>query len=239
MIMGVNVMGPLVFWLGSILESFIFTRLNSRRLYKDLADRGYKLKYMDGQKIKLEESPVYMRFIPFFNLLDTAGSIMEYNYLLDNTIEYLKNENMISLMTQKEREYYKQNPTIKTALFIAEKDYEQRRFGNKIILKGDTSDSVITYYYDFTENSIEILSCTGEITKLDADDIMEITITLLENCLYEYYAKYGGVDKYYQAIMDGREKNSIIVARGIIEALGEADLEYENQRKLSKKPKDN
>lgn len=50
MIMGVNVMGPLVFWLGSILESFIFTRLNSRRLYKDLADRGYKLKYMDGQK---------------------------------------------------------------------------------------------------------------------------------------------------------------------------------------------
>ncbi len=54
MIMGVNVMGPLVFWLGSILESFIFTRLNSRRLYKDLADRGYKLKYMDGQKIKLK-----------------------------------------------------------------------------------------------------------------------------------------------------------------------------------------
>ena len=156
-----------------------------------------------------------------------------------NTIEYLKNENMISLMTQKEREYYKQNPTIKTALFIAEKDYEQRRFGNKIILKGDTSDSVITYYYDFTENSIEILSCTGEITKLDADDIMEITITLLENCLYEYYAKYGGVDKYYQAIMDGREKNSIIIVRGIIEALDEADLEYENQRKLSKKPKDN
>ena len=148
-------MGPLVFWLGSILESFIFTRLNSRRLYKDLADRGYKLKYMDGQKIKLKESPVCMRFIPFFNLLDTADSILEYNYLLDNTIEYLKNENMISLMTQKEREYYKQNPTIKTALFIAEKDYEQRRFGNKIILKGDTSDSVITYYYDFTENSIE------------------------------------------------------------------------------------
>ena len=105
-------MGPLVFWLGSILESFIFTRLNSRRLYKDLADRGYKLKYMDGQKIKLKESPVCMRFIPFFNLLDTADSILEYNYLLDNTIEYLKNENMISLMTQKEREYYKQNPTI-------------------------------------------------------------------------------------------------------------------------------
>ena len=73
MIMGVNVMGPLVFWLGSILESFIFTRLNSRRLYKDLADRGYKLKYMDGQKIKLKESPVCMRFIPFFNQIGRAS----------------------------------------------------------------------------------------------------------------------------------------------------------------------
>ena len=227
-----------LYTIGKILEEKAIN--NSRKSIKDLLDIKEPFAYLvDGQKIKLKESPVYMRFIPFFNLLDTADSILEYNYLLDNTIEYLKNENMISLMTQKEREYYKQNPTIKTALFIAEKDYEQRRFGNKIILKGDTSDSVITYYYDFTENSIEILSCTGEITKLDADDIMEITITLLENCLYEYYAKYGGVDKYYQAIMDGREKNSIIIVRGIIEALDEADLEYENQRKLSKKPKDN
>ena len=54
MIMGVNVMGPLVFWLGSILESFIFTRLNSRRLYKDLADRGYKLKYMDKEDLAIK-----------------------------------------------------------------------------------------------------------------------------------------------------------------------------------------
>ena len=183
-------MGPMVFWIGSILESFIFTRLNSRRLYKDLADRGYKLKYMDDQEIKLEESPLYMHFIPFFNLLETAGSILEYNYLLDNTIEYFKNENMVSPMNQKEREYYRENPTVKTALMIAESDYQRRKFGNKIILKGDSSEWIITYYYDFTDNSIGVYSVTGELSKLDDDDIMEITVTLLENSLYEYYEKY-------------------------------------------------
>lgn len=240
-------MGPMVFWIGSILESFIFTRLNSRRLYKDLADRGYKLKYMDDQEIKLEESPLYMHFIPFLNLLETAGSILEYNYLLDNTIEYFKNENMVSPMNQKEREYYRENPTVKTALMIAESDYQRRKFGNKIILKGDSSESIITYYYDFTDNSIGVYSVTGELSKLDDDDIMEITVTLLENSLYEYYEKYGGVSQYYQAIMDDREKNSIIIARGIMEAIDEADLEMEEAKKketqeneepkLTRKPK--
>ena len=34
-------MGELIFWGGSIVETFIFNELNSKKLYKDLADRYY------------------------------------------------------------------------------------------------------------------------------------------------------------------------------------------------------
>ena len=37
----------LIFWGGSIIETFIFNDLNSKKLYKDLADKGFKVKIID------------------------------------------------------------------------------------------------------------------------------------------------------------------------------------------------
>ena len=37
----------LIFWGGSIIVTFIFNELNSKKLYKDLADKGFKVKIID------------------------------------------------------------------------------------------------------------------------------------------------------------------------------------------------
>ena len=37
----------LIFWGGSIIETFIFNDLNSKKLYKDLDDKGFKVKIID------------------------------------------------------------------------------------------------------------------------------------------------------------------------------------------------
>ena len=62
-------MGPMVFWIGSIIETFIFNYLNSKRVYKDLADRGYKVKFTGYNELYMKETPLIERFIPFFNIL--------------------------------------------------------------------------------------------------------------------------------------------------------------------------
>lgn len=72
-------MGELIFWGGSIVETFIFNELNSKKLYKDLADRGFKVKIIDDGGIYMHKVPMYLRFIPFFNLLATFQYIMQYN----------------------------------------------------------------------------------------------------------------------------------------------------------------
>ena len=41
----------LIFWGGSIIETFIFNDLNSKKLYKDLADKGFKVKIIDDGDI--------------------------------------------------------------------------------------------------------------------------------------------------------------------------------------------
>lgn len=37
-------MEELIFWGGSIIETFIFNELNYKKLYRDLADKGFKVK---------------------------------------------------------------------------------------------------------------------------------------------------------------------------------------------------
>lgn len=103
----VVLMGPMVFWLGSILEAFIFNEMNSKRIYKDLADRGYKFKFTDDKVVDLKETPIYLRFMPIFNILSTANCILEYNYLVDNTIAFLKEEDMVLPMTAEEKSIIK------------------------------------------------------------------------------------------------------------------------------------
>lgn len=41
----------LIFWGGSIIETFIFNELNYKNLYKDLADKGFKVKIIDDGDI--------------------------------------------------------------------------------------------------------------------------------------------------------------------------------------------
>lgn len=41
----------LIFWGGSIIVTFIFNELNSKKLYKDLADKGFKVKIIDDGDI--------------------------------------------------------------------------------------------------------------------------------------------------------------------------------------------
>ena len=41
----------LIFWGRSIIETFIFNELNYKKLYKDLADKGFKVKIIDDGDI--------------------------------------------------------------------------------------------------------------------------------------------------------------------------------------------
>ena len=41
----------LIFWGGSIIETFIFNELNYKKLYKDLAYKGFQVKIIDAGAI--------------------------------------------------------------------------------------------------------------------------------------------------------------------------------------------
>lgn len=230
-------MGPMVFWLGSILEAFIFNEMNSKRIYKDLADRGYKFKFTDDKVVDLKETPMYLRFIPIFNLLSTANCILEYNYLVDNTIAFLKEEDMVLPMTAEEKKYYQMKPTAKTALLIAESDYQRRKFGNTIVIRCNEGDSKVTYYFDFANERINLLTIEGLLEKASNEEVTIILSEIINATLQSKFREYGSVAGYYKAIMDGMEPVSYIIVNEIVDVKTE-DIKEDTKIQLTRKPKD-
>ena len=198
-------MGPMVFWIGSIIETFIFNYLNSKRVYKDLADRGYKVKFTGYNELDMKETPVIERFIPFFNILGIACNILEYNYTFDDMVRKLNSIDFLLPMTKEEKELYKLNPTSRNAFKIAVNDFLYRKYGNGIIYESALGTSTIIYGYDFEAQEVEIINCTGPLSNLEKDELLEFVNLILENCFIPYYEKYGSDFEYYRAILEGKE----------------------------------
>lgn len=210
---GSGFMGQLVFWIGSIIETYIFNELNSKKLYKDLADRGYKVKIIDDGGIYLQDVPFYLQFIPFVNIMAVAEYILRSNITIDETIFYFQSESMILPLTESEKAFYRLNPTVKTAINIAKEDYLNRKYGNSIILQSELGDTKIVYFYNFKTLEVEVFSCEGHFSTLSREDLDEVVNTILEVNLQERYDYYGGDWGYYHAVMDGKEKPSCIIVQ--------------------------
>ena len=198
-------MGPMVFWIGSIIETFIFNYLNSRRVYKDLADRGYKVKFTGYNELYMKETPLVERFIPFFNILGIACNIQKYNDTVDEKVRELNRLGFLLPMTKDEKELYKLNPTSRNAFKIAINDFLYRKYGNGIIYESALGTSTIIYGYDFEAQEVEIINCTGPLSHLNKEELLEFVNLILECCFTPYYEKYGSDFEYYRAILEGRE----------------------------------
>lgn len=228
-------MGPMVFWIGSIIETFIFNYLNSKRVYKDLADRGYKVKFTGYNELYMEETPLVERFIPFFNILGIACNIQKYNDTVDEMVRNLNRIGFLLPMTKEEKELYQLNPTSRNAFKIAMNDFLYRKYGNGIIYESVLGTSTIIYGYDFEAQEVEIVNCTGPLSSLNKEELLEFVNLILECCFIPYYEKYGSDFEYYRAILEGRETPIFLKVREQDLNLAGILKKEEAQAKLEKK----
>ena len=228
-------MGPMVFWIGSIIETFIFNYLNSKRVYKDLADRGYKVKFTGYNELYMEETPLVERFIPFFNILGIACNIQKYNDTVDEMVRNLNRIGFLLPMTKEEKELYQLNPTSRNAFKIAMNDFLYRKYGNGIIYESVLGTSTIIYGYDFEAQEVEIVNCTGPLSSLNKEELLEFVNLILECCFIPYYEKYGSDFEYYRDILEGRETPIFLKVREQDLNLAGILKKEEAQAKLEKK----
>ena len=105
------------------IASIMIVKYNYFRMYKDVSDKGYKINIKNitneikPNKKKTNYKKLLLLF-PIVNLFIAANKVIKYNKVKPFLVDSLKSTSFIEKMNDEEKEYYKSNPTINTAVNV-------------------------------------------------------------------------------------------------------------------------
>ena len=107
----------------SSVVSVIVVRYNYFRMYKDVSDKGYKINIKNiTNEIKPNKKKTNYKklllLLPVINIFVAADKVIKYNKIKPFLVDSLKSTSFIEKMNDEEKEYYKSNPTINTAVNV-------------------------------------------------------------------------------------------------------------------------
>lgn len=174
----------LIMWLLTTVISIVFELKNELRLFKDVADEGYKVDIERMAEIdkQINTSSSKINFlsliIPIYNIVFTAKKIMDYNDIRPFILDSLRVVDLIEEMSKEEQEAYQKRPTGINALIITAKKYIEKRNMNSIVIKTDNGRSEIFYSLDNNAPlGIKIIKVEGEASDLSEEELKILVIS--------------------------------------------------------------
>lgn len=169
----------LFLWLGTSVASFGIEIANELRLYKDIADAGYKVNTERLLELRNQVAPESIKFsrlsllIPLFNMVQVFQNVIQYNNSRLVLLDQLSVIDAIEEMSSFEKIEYLKNPTGLNALIVTLKS--ENRLLNAKSLKIDGNSEHNKIYYEAGEdiNDITILKTTGTASRLSVEEQKE------------------------------------------------------------------
>ncbi len=105
------------------IASIMIVKYNYFRMYKDVSDKGYKINIKNiTNEIKPNKKKTNYKklllLLPVINIFVAANKVIKYNKVKPYLVDNLKSTSFIEKMNDEEKEYYKSNPTINTAVNV-------------------------------------------------------------------------------------------------------------------------
>ena len=159
----------------TIVGSYCMQMANELRIFKDVADAGYKIntkKFFELQKQFSPNAKKNIRLsllIPGVNVVEVYKRIIQYNNYKFQMLDQLRVLDVLEEMSESEKEKYQKNPTGLNALFLPS---NEDRLKNAIIMtiKDEEETSEIYYERGKSIDDITILKTTGPVSKLTTEE---------------------------------------------------------------------
>ena len=105
------------------IASIMIVKYNYFRMYKDVSDKGYKINIKNiTNEIKPNKKKTNYKklllLLPVINIFVAANKVIKYNKVKPYLVDSLKSTSYREKMNDEEKEYYKSNPTINTAVNV-------------------------------------------------------------------------------------------------------------------------
>lgn len=114
----------LLLWLSTSITSICMEIANELRMFKDVADAGYKIDIKRLSDLSKQLNPnapkatLLSTLIPIFNIIQVFQRTIQYNNLRPTILDQLNAIDVLEEMLEIEKEEYSKNPTGLNALII-------------------------------------------------------------------------------------------------------------------------
>lgn len=196
----------LVFWVGTSVASFCLEVANELRMFKDVADNGYKIdtKRLSelGEQLNPNGSKIHFlsMLIPIYNMMLVLQRALQYNNCRGLVLDQLRVMDTLEEMSEIEKEEYAKKPTGLNALLVPFKLEIRLANAEHITINENNENSEIFFEIGESLNDITILKVNGDASSLTVQEQKQKVIETLKTIFKAGLEKYGDEESLINAL---------------------------------------
>ena len=189
-----------VLWISTVAASFCIELTNELRMFKDVADAGYKInidRLSDlSKKLNPDASKITLlsMLIPIFNIIQVFERITKYNNIRPMLFDQLSIIDALEEMSEIEKQEYQKRPTGLNAILVPFKLEARIAKSDSVKIENDNKKSEIFYEIGDSLDDITILKVAGDASRLTEDEQKKKVIEVIKSSLSEETEEYDDVE---------------------------------------------
>lgn len=196
----------LVLWLGTSVASFGMEIANELRMFKDVADAGYKVDVKRLSELGKQLNPnatkatLLSMLIPIFNVMQVFQRTIQYNNVRPMILDQLSVIDALEEMSEIEKTEYLKNPTGLNALIVPLKT--EIRLSKATSIKIDDGNDHSEIYYEMGESldDITILKVSGSASRLTVEEQKKKVVEAWNTVVQAGMEKYGDAETFIDTL---------------------------------------
>lgn len=197
-----------VLWISTVAASFCIELTNELRMFKDVADAGYKInidRLSDlSKKLNPDASKITLlsMLIPIFNIIQVFERITKYNNTRPMLLDQLSIIDALEEMSEIEKQEYLKKPTGLNAILVPFKLEARIAKADSVKIENDNEKSEIFYEIGDSLDDITILKVAGDAYRLTEAEQKKKVIEAIKSSLSEETEEYDDVENATNTIKD-------------------------------------
>lgn len=197
-----------VLWISTVAASFCIELTNELRMFKDVADAGYKInidRLSDlSKKLNPDASKITLlsMLIPIFNIIQVFDRMVKYNNIRPMLLDQLSIIDALEEMSEIEKQEYLKKPTGLNAILVPFKLEARIAKADSVKIENDNEKSEIFYEIGDSLDDITILKVAGDASRLTEAEQKKKVIEAIKSSLSEETEEYDDVENATNTIKD-------------------------------------
>lgn len=196
----------IIWWLGTVIASFGMQILHILRVFKDVADAGYKYnlnkvnelsEYFNSDSLK---KTLISLSVIVYNIFYVLDEVNKYNNARPMFLSQLDVAGVLEKMTDEEKKEYLKEPTGFNAIKIQIKSERKLKGVQTLEIEKKNEKGKIIYKFNDTYDDVTVLKATGTLSRLTEEEQKKRVMDSWKEFVTSGVEQYGGEEEFIKAL---------------------------------------